>query len=510
VKKWLPILAAVASGLLLFAAFPPVGAEQTAWVALVPLFIACAFANPRRAAGLGVLSGTVFFVSSLYWLWHVSVIGWLVLALYCALYFIPPAVLIASRRCKWKSRNRAKNLVWIFMTAAVWVASEYVRTRLFTGFSWNLLGVSQWKNLPLIQSAAWGGVYLSSALVVMFNAALAATVLQYLHGLRKTYRLHVEILAALFLAALVYSVGLHVILMAPACAASLRIALIQPNIPEVGNWSLADPDFTYGQLGSLTETAHAAPALDLVIWPETALPDCVRFSARSDRFVRSLTVNRVPLLVGSMDVEWDDESNPRYFNSTMLFDTRGDLLTCYHKQHLVLFGEYIPFDEKIPFINALTPISASFSAGRDSTLFRLPNDERPFSVLICFEDTMPYLARRAVRAGATWLVNQTNDSWFDPDSGSLQHLANGVFRAVENRVPMVRCANTGMTCAVDPYGRVDRTLPPRIAGFQIVTPAPWTDGPLTFYTRFGDLFAQTCLVLSAGACIFLMVRSRKK
>ena len=542
-KKTFPIVAAVLSGILLFLSFPPFEIAFLGWVALIPLIIACAGAAPRRAAFLGWLAGAVFFLGTLYWLRHVSWLGFIALAFYCALYFIPFALFISLRRCGWRSMARVKNIGWMFGAAVVWAASEYLRATFFTGFGWNPLGVSQYAQGSLIQIAEWGGVYLLSALMVFTNTASAVTLLQYISGLRSSgYRLHLELMSACFLVALASCFGLRVLLENPAGGAErnlatggvsapalqttnrnfvaegqdlgdpaqspIRVALIQPNIPEVGNWELADPELIYTRLEELTDFARRTLALDLIVWPETALPDCVRFSARSAGLVREIVANAdVPLLIGSMDTVWRSDGEPDFYNSSMLFNTQGELLDTYSKQHLVLFGEYIPFDEKIPLVNALTPIGSSFTPGKEATQFNLPGDPRTFSVLICFEDTLPHLARRAARAGATWLVNQTNDSWFDPDCGSKQHMANAIFRCVETRLPMVRCTNTGTTCAIDSKGRITQTLAPRTEGFQVVEVRPINlDQPPTFYTRFGDLFAQACLGISATLFLILWRR----
>ncbi len=512
-KKKLPIAAAVLSGILLFLSFPPFEIAFLGWVALVPLIIACAGSSPRRAAFLGWLTGAVFFLGTLHWLRHVTWLGMIALAFYCALYFIPFAFFISLRRCGWRSMDRLKNLGWIFGAAAVWAASEYLRGMLFTGFGWNPLGVSQYAQGSLIQIAEWGGVFLLSALMVFVNVASAATLLQYISGLRSSgYRLHLELMSACFLVALAASFGLHTLLEEIPGEEVVRVVLIQPNIPEVGNWELADPELIYTRLEELTDLAGHTLDTDLIIWPETALPDCVRYSPRSADLVQRMTAaSGVPLLAGSMDYLWRSDGNPDFYNSSMLFNARGELLDTYRKQHLVLFGEYIPFEEKIPLVNALTPIGSSFTPGKEATVFKLPGDPRAFSVLICFEDTLPHLARRAARRGAVWLVNQTNDSWFDPDCGSKQHMANAVFRCIETRLPMVRCTNTGITCAIDSKGRITQTLAPRTEGFQVVevTSAEPARAP-TFYTRFGDLFAQACLLTGVAVFIGTWIKKKKQ
>ncbi len=493
-----PFLGAVLSGALLFLSFPPHSTGVFGWVALVPLMLACTNAAPRRAALLGWLSGAVFFVGSLYWMRHVTWAGYLALSFYSALYFIPFALLVALRPGGWNSMARLKNLGWMCAAAAVWAASEYVRATLLTGFPWNLLGVSQHNQTSLIQIAEFGGVYIVSALMVFVNAGIAVTALQYTTGLRKAgYKIHVEFMTAMFVLAAASSFGLRILLAPEPPAEPVRAALIQPNIPEVGNWELADPELIYSRLETLTDLAVRTPDLDVIIWPETALPDFVRFSNRSANLVQRFAARGVPMLIGSMDLDWREDGGQDFYNASLLFNIRGELLGSYRKQHLVLFGEYIPFEEKIGWINALTPINSSFRPGSESTLFRLPGDERPFSVLICFEDTLPYLARRAALAGARWLVNQTNDSWFDPDSGSAQHMAHAVFRSVETRLPLLRCTNTGITCAIDPQGRVQQTLKALREGFHVaeISPAP-ADRPQTVYTRHGDRFAQACLLAS--------------
>jgi apolipoprotein N-acyltransferase len=513
-KKSVPFGGAVLSGLLLALSFPPHQATFLGWIALVPLIMVCSGATKRRAALLGWLAGAVFFVCSLYWVRHVTWAGYLGLACYCAVYFIPVSVFIGMRPGGWGGMERLKNLGWMGLLALVWAASEYMRATLLTGFPWNLLGVSQYTQTSLIQIVEWGGVYLLSALMVFLNAGIAVTLMQYVSGQRsRGYKLHVELMVAVLLTALAATYGFRVLLHEEAPGEPVRAALIQPNIPEVGNWDTPKPELVYARLEKWTDLAVRIPNIDLVIWPETALPDFVRYSSRSLAMVRRFAARGVPLLVGTMDREFNEIGEMDFFNSSMLFNSRGDLLEIYNKQHLVLFGEYIPFEEKIPLINALTPINSSFTPGKKTTLFSLSGDNRPFSVLICFEDILPYLARRAALNGARWLVNQTNDSWFDPDPGSAQHMAHALFRTVETRLPLIRCTNTGVTCSIDAKGRITRTLPPRTEGILTVEVTPAAEGArLTFYTRHGDLFARTCLFAAIAFFVgsFISQKLRKR
>jgi apolipoprotein N-acyltransferase len=221
-----------------------------------------------------------------------------------------------------------------------------------------------------------------------------------------------------------------------------------------------------------------------------------------------------PILVGSMDSETLVDRKPRYYNSSFLFDTNGVIIEEYDKCHLVLFGEYVPFHEVVDIVNAMTPVMESFSPGKTNTVFRVPQIGAPFSSLICFEDTMPYLARRSVRNGARLLINQTNDAWFDPSAASRQHMILSVFRTVENRVPMVRSANTGYSCHIRATGEIHQQLAGESGrhdgpGFQLVTVrVPPDDASPTFYTRYGDVFAWVCLAICLPF-LWLAVRSVK-
>lgn len=251
-----------------------------------------------------------------------------------------------------------------------------------------------------------------------------------------------------------------------------------------------------------------------MIWPETAVPDYVRESRRSYALVRELARQGAPILVGSMDIAWADEGGPEYYNSSLLFDRNGMLVEVYDKQHLVMFGEYIPLRRFLPFMTAMTPIEESFDPGSESKVFELASPSISFSVLICFEDTVARLSRRAVRNGAQLLINQTNDAWFEETIASWQHMTHSVFRAVENRTPMVRTANTGVSCGIDAYGRIHDLLADGdghtfITGFNIVhSRVPAKDRALTFYTRYGDVFGWTGVVVNAALLFAAWRRAR--
>ncbi|MFH0952744.1 MAG: apolipoprotein N-acyltransferase [Verrucomicrobiota bacterium] len=515
IRPYVPRLGAVLSGLLLAASFPPLEWKNAAWVALVPLMMAVRHAPPARAMRLGLLAGTVFWGLSISWLRHVTIVGWITLSLYCALYLMPLAALVSWWTPRWGSGRSLPNIALMLLATATWAGFEYIRSHLFTGFAWNPLGATQYRNLLLIQMATWGGVHAVSALVMWVNAAVALTFLRYQDlGWRWTRHLHPELMLGFLAVALAVAHGWQLLKTSPVPTTPLRVSVVQPNIPQEDKWTPDTFDMIYDRLRTLTQGALRAGKPDLLIWPETAVPDDVRSSEPSYGVVYELATNGVPILVGSMDTEWRDEGKPLYYNSSFLFDAQGVIRQGYDKRHLVIFGEYVPLQPFLPFVRALTPIQESFSPGWTSTVFRLEQPDVAFSVLICFEDTVAKLARDSVRNGARCLVNQTNDAWFDPSSASKQHMIQCVFRCVENRVPAIRCANTGVSCCIDRLGRVYDVLDDgrgatRIMGFRASEVAvPGESMPWTFYTRHGDLFAQACAWVGVGMAAGLAFSAR--
>ena len=512
----LPWAAAVLSGLLLFAAFPPLALQDAAWIALVPLVLAMRGVPLRRAALLGFVAGAVFWIPSISWLRYVTRPGWIGLSLYCAFFMVPFAVVVSYGLRRYGSANGFANVGLMLAAAAAWMGFEHLRSVLFTGFPWNLLGVSQYRNIPIIQVARFGGAVAVSALVVWINMAIALTLLRYVETRdRWSRRAHPELMLGFLAVVAAVVLGWRSVRMQQgAPAENLQVAIVQPLIPIAYYYMPEQHDYIRERLEYLSSTAFRAGTPDLLIWPETAIPDELRVSQASYDMVTSLVTRGVPLLTGSIDTEWTEEG-PRYYNSSFLVDTNGVVAQAYDKRHLVMFGEYVPLQDIMPWLRAVTPITESFSPGRTSTVFRLERPPIAFSVLICFEDTVARLARESVRNGARLLVNQTDDGWFDAKVEPLQHMMHGVFRCVENGVPTVRAANTGVSCAIDRFGRVHDVLDDGfgntfIAGFRFMSVAvPPTDMPLTFYTRHGDLFARLCLLAALALLICIAVDRRR-
>ncbi|MBT3191628.1 MAG: apolipoprotein N-acyltransferase [Verrucomicrobia bacterium] len=542
-------VAVLISSFLLACSFPlppqivSMEGASAAWLALIPLILLSRLSRPKVAFWWGWLCGFLFWMVSAAWVlqlrhtWGflpVVILAWMAMAAYCGIYIGLFAAILSSvlpdppnaGDASAPSQLQLRRIVLVLLTPIIWVGCEYVRALLFTGFPWNVLGVSQYRNIAILQVASWGGAYAVSGIIVLLSAAIAVTILRIGSELRqrKRRRVHFELMLGLVAVALCWSWGVRSVRRAdrtPDHSPRVRIAAVQPYIQQEQKWSEAFREGAYQALEEQTALALLSrPAL--VIWPETAVPDLLRVDPRAQEVVGSLVSSNTMLLVGTMDFEQFDEE-VFYYNGSFLVGESGDVLGSYHKRHLVPFGEYIPFENQISAIKRLAPLGFSCMPGGAYSLMELPVGDAEsgqsalFSDLICFEDVFPYLARQDVRAGARFLVNQTNDAWFEGSAASRQHMANAVFRAVENRVPLVRCANTGVTCFVDRFGRILEMLEgddgrTALRGFSVSeVHVPSVDMPLTPYTRFGDwLFARPCAIIVIGLLLVMGVRAHSR
>jgi len=465
----LRIVAVLAGGLLMAAAFPPMEGAEAAWVALVPFLLLARFTGPMRSFRWGFAGGVVSWLLSISWMLKLSqtggyallvVIGWILLSGYCALYTGLFTMAASGLFRLGGAESRTKNLALIFAIPVVWIGLEYLRSTLFTGFPWNPLGVSQFRNLAVIQVAEWGGVYAVSAVIAVMNTALALTGLRLVgvYTRNQPSRLHVELMAGLLVCALCWMHGLRAARRVGREArerTQVRVAAIQPNIPQVQKWPVDFAETIFERLDSLTQWAIHGSKPQLVVWPETATPGAIGGDPQSTKFTEDMARLGVPLLAGTLEVIDDSPYSIRYYNSSFLYDENANIVARYRKRHLVPFGEYVPFAETLGLGTRLAPLGFTCTPGTAPTVFRLKDPQTSFSALICFEDTVARLARESVAAGAGFLVVQTNDAWFDGTAAPMQHMSHCVLRCVENRVPAVRAANTGVTCFIGSTGFVE-------------------------------------------------------
>ncbi|MFA5144728.1 MAG: apolipoprotein N-acyltransferase [Candidatus Omnitrophota bacterium] len=478
------------SAILLILSFPPFNLEFLAWFGFVPVFFALNNKSGRQAFLLFFVTGAIFWAGIIYWLIHVTLAGTIALVLYLALYFAVFGLVI-------RPSTKKSTLYSLIFIPSVWVLLEYIRGLLFTGFPWALLGYSQYLNLPVIQIADITGAWGVSFLVMMVNVAVVEMVWSQAKGVSsKLKKVSILLVLSLFL---VLSYGYFRLSHSPVIDTrnSVRISVVQGNIPQELKWS---PDAKAGILdvyAKFTEQAGKEKP-DLIVWPEASSPGIFGEDDLIPGEIFALgRKTGVPLLIGVVAVE-----NERYFNSALLLGPSGEISGRYNKLHLVPFGEYIPLKKALPFLETVVPIG-DITPGRDYTIFTLPDVSCPlplkFSVLICFEDLFPQISREFIKRGAGLLVNITNDAWYKRTSASSQHLQASVFRAVENRVFLVRCANTGISGFIGPGGKIISKVSDKSGGDIFVggintREVAVLNKPLTIYTRYGDFFPAICLL----------------
>ena len=475
------------------ASFAPFNMAFLSWVALVPLFVALDGASLKEGLYLGFIAGSVHFITLLYWiivaLGHYgglnifASIGILLLFVsYLALFpAIFSCLFLFLKDC----------LFYGIAVSACWVSLEYARAHLMTGFPWCLFGYTQYKNLYFLQSADLFGVYGLSFLVVLVNVSLWSVIFK-----RRNKGVWIETIITVVVVFATLGYGYHCLsrpFSSQKHVKDIKVLIVQGNIDQSVKWN---PDFrrkTITTYMDLTEKGIISGA-DLVVWPETSLP-CFFQDNKSIQMLLAGIIKRRGILVFGSPAYSMKGGVLRYYNRAyMLSPYRGgDIhVQYYDKVHLVPFGEYVPLKTVLGFINRIVPAAGDFEAGNKIKL--LTADGLKIGVLICFEAIFPSLARFHSQIGANILINLTNDAWFGKTGAPYQHLSMAVFRAVENRLPMVRAANTGISAIIRQDGRIvaktdlfRRTTILHSIGIYRHEP--------TFYVRYGYLFPLLLMFL---------------
>jgi apolipoprotein N-acyltransferase len=523
------VAVALFSAILLIFSFPNFDLWFLAWFSLVPLFLVMARRPGGRSAFfLGWLWGVVFFYGSCYWLTYSMIRyghlpGWLsysLLFLPIALVAIFPALscLVIFRVI------RRWGTVALLVAPFVWVAFEWARLGV-TGQLWNAIGYSQAYVPLMIQPAKWGGVYAVGFMIVTFNAVLA-----YLFVERNKRSLTISSILLIAVLAVILIPGLASTGVGSPLTytqGDMVVFAVQPNVPME---PVSDMAFSKAlldrhvalSLDSLQLWYHQAAAsrptpldsdsaeLDkdpaiprLVIWPESPM----NFVYGNDRQLRELLAdfaitNHTSILFNSLESAPEGGS----YNSALLLNEQGQLSAQYDKIRLMPFGEYVPLPRWIPGSNAIAPLVGGFVAGTKYPL--MPVREIRAGVFICFESAFPDIARAFTNEGAGVLINISNDGYLGPTPVMRQHLANAIFRAVENNRPVLRVTNTGLTAYINSRGEVEDIAP----GFQAAARI-WIvrrEEDRTFYTRYGEVFVTFCAVVTLIALALAESQMRKK
>jgi apolipoprotein N-acyltransferase len=494
------IILALSSGVLLVLGFPPFDFYPVAWIALVPLLVSQWDKNARTAFLLGTLTGFVYFLGTIYWVFHsmyyygnipavLSALLLVLLSFYLGIY-----VGVFSILFNFLTKN--SKLPALFVAPVLWVTLEFLRTYALTGFPWSVLGYSQYKLLPLIQIADITGVYGISFLIVALNVAIFDATVSWpkrlgtmpLYG-RMPFTLSIIAFAAIIVLSVYYS---KVKLNESDTGSKIKVSVIQGNIAQDKKWDLRFQKEVIDTYKRLSMNVSAA-APDMIVWPETALPFTFGYNESLSQelitFQRTYLFGNPYLLFGSV-IAKDAAGNSRMANSAVLMSPEGDIVSVYDKIHLVPYGEYVPLRNVFPFIRKLTAGIGDFVPGKETVVMKTPFAK--ISNLICYEIIFPGLVRKFVNRGANVLVTITNDAWFGRTSAPYQHFSMAVFRAIENRTPIVRSANTGISGFIDSTGRIKRKSD--IFVETVMSEDVVLRNETSFYTKFGDIFTFLCII----------------
>ncbi len=556
-----PIAALAGLGLcagLLTVIQSPIGWGWLAWVAWVPFVWLCDSGQPtRRLAWLSFFVSAAYWLGNLYWIGYVTVPGYVMFCLYMALYW--PILVWGFRYL-----HRRRGLPYFACVPLLVLGAEAWQGILVTGFDWRLLAHSQYGNWPLMQIADIFGVTGISFLIALANGLVADLLTEARHrGIRKAIRfgngIKTVVTAGLIIATIVY--GQRRINETPGCLRpGPMIAAVQPNIPSNIKELADSAEPILNDLIEQTTKVFAAGAA-LVVWPETMVlatlnAGFVAYCKEDsnpvvfDKRISELVKGKGNLVVGahSADLVFDERNSPvilHKYNSAFLYRTNGmQEPQRYDKIHLVPFGEYIPFRDLLPKLNKLilklSPYDFDYQLthGTQHTVFEIEVDKQRyrFGVLICYEDTDAQVARQNTldpsgQKKADWLVNVSNDGWYVryqngtviPSPELPQRTILTAFRAIENRVWILRSVNTGISCLIDSTGKIrdgfkSGTLPKKAMDRQAVT--GWfadrvqIDPRVTFFSRHGPwpkhLFAAVfVLIIAVGIGQSIADRTKK-
>lgn len=497
---------AVISGILLIFCFPTFDLYPLAWIAIVPFLTSLWDKKPLEAFSAGVLMGVFYFFGTTYWIYHsishyggvpfiISLLIVLLLGIYLSLY---TGIFAAAFSIKIASTRLPASL----LAPVFWVTFEYLRSYALTGFPWSSIGYSQYKFLYGIQFADITGVYGVSFLVVALNGAFADLFfIKTRRAKMPLFPMAQTFLGYCFLIAMlltIFSYGywrLH----QQRPGDPLRVSIVQGNIEQDKKWEPSYQEDVINTYKELTLKASASSP-SLIVWPETSLPFYFGSDASLTNdlisFERQLNSS---LLFGSVIVKQPPGYGKpaKLTNSAILLDREGNVSYVYDKIHLVPFGEYVPLRSILFFVDKLVAGIGDYVPGEKP--LKAKTSVGSFGTFICYEIIFPGLVRKSFSKEGDFIVTITNDAWFGKTTGPYQHFSMAVFRAIENRKPVVRAANTGVSGFIDSNGKVLLTTP--LFEKSVETLDIIKDSYRSFYSKYGDIFSYICIV----AALFLLI-----
>jgi apolipoprotein N-acyltransferase len=507
------LIAAFATGILQTLAFPNFYLDWLAWFAFVPLLLVIYRAKLWEAFVMSLVAGIIYCVgmSPIKDFPSLSLPAKILAHLYVSIYFGCFGLFLSFllRRIK----------LSLLIAAPLWVSFEYARSNFFfLAFPGALLGHSQFRNISLLQMASFTGAYGISFMLMLVNAALADLIGYWFYRDEERKSLKwkaIPFYSGLFVFAIVavlWVIGWYSLPSAPS-GKSLSVAVIQGNIPQEIKWNRQHREQILTKYENLTEEAAKANP-NLIAWPEASTPGFVlKDMGLLQRMVSIVRKSNAHFLLGSAEYPKFDKAlakQRKSGNTALFFSPEGKILGQYIKIRLVPFGEYVPYEGTIPWPQFIVPKDmTSHISGEKPILFEI--DGTKFCTLICWEILFPDLVRSMIKEGANFVVNISNEAWFGRSATPHHILAMSVFRAVENRVNVVRSTNTGVSCFIDPYGRITERITK--GGDDLFVEGTLTheiilSPPGTFYTRYGDVLVYGCIAFSIGVIFWGIFKKR--
>ncbi|MBC2602194.1 apolipoprotein N-acyltransferase [Puniceicoccus vermicola] len=508
---WLLVLVLL-SAFLRFTLFPPISFSEGAYFFLAPLLLWNWQGHSRKAIfGWGWLAGFLFWVASIVWLRHVTLIGMIGLSGVLAL-FMGVWSLVFGRwlQPRWAGKDTFTGSWFVpLVGAAVWVLLEWTRSWIFWGFPWNPVSLSQWNRPAVLSIVSATGGWGLTFLLIWINLALV----QWLRtpftewkskGFLPVAR-KVPIVLVVPIGILMVSAGSYFWQsMKREPSEPVRVGFVQPY--STMKWDQSAVSRNIENLWQETRSLQGEDP-EIILWPEasTPIPVIGEYSIRTG--VEALASGmKAPILMGNMA---SYREKGIYENGVFLVEPDGGLVADYYvKRELVPFGEFVPFREIFPFLEKVVPIGLDCRPGERPVLFPFPSADGQDKVgpLVCYEDVFPSLARDTTQAGADWLFVATNNVWYGEEAGAYQHAAHAVVRAVENRRPVLRSGNAGWSGWIDEWGHIRKRVSDengsiyfRGAETVSVNRDLRFDGVMTPYARFGDwIVALAAGILGAG------------
>ncbi len=498
---------AILSGLLFTLSFPPFDMFFMAWVAWLPLWVALQQNGWENGFKFGYITGFIFTLTSLNWIANNSGTSFLVAAAsmmgsvaYLSLWFGLFGLIIARA-----GRNLGSRGLWL--APIFWVSIEFLYSNHgFTlAFPWLSLAMTQNFALPLQQFAEYGGIYAVSFWVVLINTIFFQ--LEFGKMSVRVQQLVWGVLGFTIVGSLIFG-AVRMKVIGESSPTSITVGIIQTNLEPQQKWIRAKKS---KHVAAIMEQSRKviADSAKIIIWPESAVPAHLNYYPQFDRKIRNLVeFNGISVLTGALH-HVEEQGEYLFYNSAFYYSP-GMPVAIYSKQVLVPFAERIPLVETFPSLKSLNFGQANFEPGTEALVHPMGSREEvtDMGTLICYESVDPFVFREFIANGADLMSIITNDAWLGNSPGPYQHLAAGRLRAIEHRISVARAAQTGISALILPSGRVAARLPLGQKG-EIVYDAP-LGLERTFYSRYGNVFALTILLLSAFGLMLVMFGKTRK